>query len=214
MKGQFPWINRSKGSAGGMTTCKINDKNVMRAKPFEVANPKTTEQMKQRNYFAELSALVASFTPDQLRAIFPSKPKSMGRRNALSSQLSAFYSVSGNNKSVNLTDLTTFGNAKTRDFGTTTCVLSNGNANVTLDASVTADTTVADNYFIAAIVNVTKSEIYLTITNAKVSLGLLKIAVPSSWESTDNVKAIPFITNSKVALSGFGTMATIERPAR
>ena len=39
MKVQNPIIGRARGSAGGMTFCKNYDKNVARAKAFEVSNP-------------------------------------------------------------------------------------------------------------------------------------------------------------------------------
>ena len=47
-KVQNPIIGRAKGSAGGMTFSKNYDKNVMRAKAFEVNNPNTQAQQTQR----------------------------------------------------------------------------------------------------------------------------------------------------------------------
>lgn len=110
MKGQFPWIGRSRGSAGGMTTSKINDKNVMRAKAFEVTNPKTAAQVMQRDFFKEVQEVCASVTEDQLRSLFGVKPKTMTRRNALSKQIAAAYTITDGVKSVNLSKLLAIGN--------------------------------------------------------------------------------------------------------
>ena len=112
MKGQFPWIGRSRGSAGGMTTAKINDKNVMRAKAYEVTNPKTAAQVMQRDFFKQVQEVCASVTEDQLRSLFGVKPKTMTRRNALSKQIAAAYSVAGSTKSVDFSKLQAIGNGQ------------------------------------------------------------------------------------------------------
>jgi hypothetical protein len=107
MKIQSPWMGRIKGSAGNMTGCKVHDKNVMRAKAFEVNNPNTAAQQVQRSYFADLTKLVAGFTPDQLRTLFPSKPKAMSRRNALAKQLAEYNSMDGTAKVIDFNSIDT-----------------------------------------------------------------------------------------------------------
>lgn len=112
MKGQFPWIGRSCGSAGGMTTSKINDKNVMRAKAFEVTNPNTPAQKTQRDFFKEVQKLSAQFSQEELRWLFPQKPKSMSRRNALSKQLAEAYTKDNTGKYFSISRLKKIGDAK------------------------------------------------------------------------------------------------------
>ena len=112
MKVQSPWIGRLRGSAGNMTGAKVYDKNVMRAKAFEVNNPKTAAQTKERNFFAQVQACCASVSDDQLRSLFGVKPKSMSRRNALSKQLSAAYSVEGGVKMLDFSKIVGIGNGK------------------------------------------------------------------------------------------------------
>lgn len=213
-KVQNPVIGRSKGSAGGMTFSKVYDKNVMKAKPFEVSNPNTTAQQTQRNFFKSVSAQVAIFTVDMLRTIFPSKPKGISRRNAIFKQLAANTQVVSGEKLMKLSDLATIGNAPTMDFGTTTAAIASGVVNVNLDAAVKANTAVNEYYFVAAVVNDTKNEIFFDITNALVSTGTLSINAPSTWEDTDTVHAIPMITDSKSAITGFGIVSVAQRPAR
>ena len=214
MKIQSPWMGRIKGSAGNMTGCKVYDKNVMRAKAFEVSNPRTTAQVTQRDFFAKLTALCSDFTAEQLRCLFPQKPKAMSRRNMLTSQIAENYSVAGKTKSINFATIDTLGNASVMDFGTTACDWDDGHVAVALDDAVIANPTLEDYYFIVAIVNVTKGQIHLTWDGLKVSVGNITVTVPSNWESTDVFHAIPFITNTKTAPTGFGTLSVMKRPAR
>lgn len=109
---QNPVIGRAKGSAGGMTFAKQFDKNTMRAKPFEVANPKTEGQTKQRDFFKQVQEIVAGVSPEELRSLFGNMPKGMSRRNALSKQVAAAYSMDGNNKVVDFSKLSGIGNGE------------------------------------------------------------------------------------------------------
>ena len=200
-KVQNPVIGRSKGSAGGMTFAKVYDKNVMKAKIFEASNPNTAAQQVQRSYFKEVSALASFFTPNMLRALFPSKPKGISRRNAAFKQLAEYNQMVDGEKQPKLADLLTFGNAPTMDMGTTTCSISEDTISVGLDASIKANDAVKNNYFIAMLVNDTQNLIFLDATNNKVETGTLSIPAPDGWLNTDTIHAIPLITDSTVALT-------------
>lgn len=214
MKTQNPWMGRFRGSAGNMTGCKVYDKNVLRAKAFEVSNPNTPAQQVQRSFFKDLSQLVASFSVDELRTLFGQKPKAMSRRNALARQLAEDWTTDNGEKVLDFANINTLGNASTMDFGTTTCAFSGNNIAVELDASVKANTTLNDNYFIAAIVNDTKGEIYMSITSGVVRTGTLSIAKPANWVTTDTIHAIPLILDTKTAPVSFGTLAVTKRPEK
>ena len=95
-----------------MTACKVYDKNVMRAKAFEVSNPKTAAQTTQRDFFKQVQEIVASVSPEQLRSLFGIKPKEISRRNALAAQVAAAFSVEGNVKSVDFSKLQAIGNGE------------------------------------------------------------------------------------------------------
>lgn len=110
MKTQNPWMGRMKGSAGSMTGCKVYDKNVMRAKAFEVSNPKTQSQQTERGFFAQLIAAVATLSDAQLRTLYPQKPKNKSRRNMLATQLSSAFSVDGTTKTLDFANVQQFGN--------------------------------------------------------------------------------------------------------
>ena len=216
-KVQNPIIGRARGSAGGMTFAKNYDKNVMRAKPFEVKNPKTTAQTTQRTYFGLLSDVSASLTVEQLRTLFPSMPKAMSRRNALTKQIAESYSVSGTTKTIDFTEIDTLGNASTMDFGTTTATQTGTTIAVALDASVIANTEVAGNLFGVILVNETLGEINFPSNCALVSTGSLSINAPTNWLASHAIHAIPLVLDSKdgsVSTISFGTLAVTKRPTK
>lgn len=216
MKVQNPIIGRARGSAGGMTFCKNYDKNVARAKAFEVSNPKTQAQQTQRAFFTELTALCADFSEEQLRTLFPSKPKTMSRRNALSKQIAESYAIDGTEKTIDFADIDTLGNAPVMDFGNTSCIWNRDKISVTLDRSLQENQSLSDYDYIAAIVNETQGQIYLSTDYAKVGEGNIIITPPSGWTITDSIHAIPLITDSKdgkIVLVGFGSIRVIKRSA-
>ena len=110
MKTQNPWIGRVKGSAGNMTGCKVYDKNVLRAKAFEVSNPNTAAQQTQRNFFKQVSGIASTVTEEELRSLFGMKPKAMSRRNMLSKQIAAATAVVDGVKIVDFSKIEAIGN--------------------------------------------------------------------------------------------------------
>lgn len=111
-KVQNPVIGRAKASAGSMTFTKNHDKNVMRAKAFEVSNPKTAAQTNQRTFFALVAAITQSVSDAELRSLFGQKPKGMSRRNMLSKQIASAYSVVDGQKVVDFSKLQAIGNGQ------------------------------------------------------------------------------------------------------
>ena len=214
MKIQSPWMGRVRGSAGNMTGCKIYDKNVMRAKAFEVSNPNTAAQQVQRGYFADLIELVAGFSPEQLRTIFPNKPKAMSRRNALTKQLAEYITMEGSEKVIDFANIDTLGNAPTMDMGTTEVTFDEDTLVIDLDSKLYSSTKLGNYYFCVAIINITQKEIFLPNVFTDVATGSLEVPAPSTWESTDELSAFPLITDSKEAVSGFGTISIMKRPVK
>lgn len=213
MKIQSPWMGRIKGSAGQMTGCKVYDKNVLRAKAFEVSNPNTPAQHTQRAFFASLTALCADFSDELLRTLFPQKPKTMSRRNAITKQIAASNTMDGSNKVIDFASIDTLGNASVMDFGQTTAEFNGDEIEVILDGSVELNTNLSDYYFFAAVINETKKEIVVANSFQRVGTNGLAIVKPSEWSNTDVIHAVPFITDAKTAPTGFGTMSVTKRPA-
>lgn len=216
MKVQNPIIGRARGSAGGMTFCKNYDKNVARAKAFEVSNPNTQAQQTQRAFFAALTALIMDFSDEQLRTLFPNKPKTMSRRNALSKQIGKWNQVDGTEKTIDFAEISTLGNAPGMDMGETNCESDGSAFVVTLDNSVKQNQSLGDYHFIVAMVNETQKQISLTLSSAAVSTGTLTPAIPTTWALGDTVHAIPLITDQKASVSakGFGSFIIKTRPEK
>ena len=217
MKVQNPIIGRARGSAGGMTFCKNYDKNVARAKAFEVSNPNTQAQQTQRAFFAELTALCSDFSDDQLRFLFPSKPKTMSRRNALSKQIAQSYAIDGTKKTIDYADIDTLGNAPVMDFGS--IVMTNSNDYITCSVEDLPENhpEYLDNLFVVVLINTTKKEIAFPTLAQTVDAMDLDIPYPSGWEQADSILGIPFITNFKGSANqfpGFGATFAIKRPPR
>ena len=205
-------MGRIKGSAGQMTGCKVYDKNVLRAKAFEVSNPNTPAQQTQRKFFADLTALCSDFSDELLRTLFPQKPKTMSRRNAITKQIAVCNTMSGSDKVIDYSAIDTLGNASVMDFGTTLVSFESSLLNVSLSDQVSQIASYANNYFFVAIINATKKEMIVPATFETVSAGGFSIDMPSGWLSADSIHAIPFITDAKTEPTGFGTMSVTKRP--
>lgn len=130
MKTQNPWLGRMKGSAGNMTGCKVYDKNVLKAKAFEVSNPQTPLQVQQRNFFNEAMTVVNKMDEEVLRTLYGIAPKGMSRRSALAKLVLSKGAVSQGVKSLDWSAFKGIGN------GSKTFVETTHFANVTDSSNV------------------------------------------------------------------------------
>lgn len=215
MKVQNPIIGRARGSAGGMTFCKNYDKNVARAKAFEVSNPKTQAQQTQRAFFADLTALCADFSEEQLRFLFPSKPKTMSRRNAISKQIAQSYSVDGTVKSINFSIINTLGNAPVMDLGKWTLEINQNYLNIDWSNEVPAGTPLANNIVVIVAINSDKKSVQIIPTESSFDDGVAGMPVPSGWDAGDEMYGFVIISNTLIsdgAFPGFDKAKAIRRP--
>lgn len=161
MKIQSPWMGRVKGSAGNMTGSKVYDKNVLRAKAFEVSNPNTTAQQTERSFFAQVAECCASVSEEQLRSLFGVKPKGMSRRNALTKQVSKAFSIDGTSKTLDFSQLLSIGNGakvKTNIFHFEQV---NQNSEIEWTIDQLGDNVNSDSTIIFVIFDKTKNKIYI-----------------------------------------------------
>lgn len=92
---QNPIIGRAKNQAGGMVFSKMYDKNVMRANPESVNNPKTPAQVKSREALAVLTEYAKQFPEYFLNLLYAKRPTNRSRYHELLKQLSVGRDVSG-----------------------------------------------------------------------------------------------------------------------
>lgn len=217
MKVQNPIIGRARGSAGGMTFCKNYDKNVARAKAFEVSNPNTQAQQTQRAFFAELTALCSDFSDDQLRFLFPSKPKTMSRRNALSKQIAQSYAIDGTEKTIDFADIDTLGNAPVRNFGEVLVSPVDTHINVNFNQIVTLQPELSHNDIVIVALNNTLKQKSMVIPGETVADSESDLNYPTNWSDNDDISAVVLVANTKNGVgysAGFSSMFAIARPAR
>lgn len=161
MKTQNPWMGRARGSAGNMTSSKVYDKNVMRAKAFEVNNPKTAAQTSERNFFAEAQKVCQTVSEEQLRSLFGVKPKSKSRRNALLSQLLEAFSINNGVKEFDFSKLYAIGNGPKVSMPIETIVDGDNQPNTTITTQVLGSNATETTNLIGVIFDTDNNEIYI-----------------------------------------------------
>ena len=83
MKTQNPVIGASRGSAGNATATRSLGRNIFKAKPESVANPKTEAQTKRRFLLAFVQKMVSALSDNEIEALYPVKVTGMSKRNKM-----------------------------------------------------------------------------------------------------------------------------------
>lgn len=214
MKTQNPWMGRAKGSAGGITASKVYDKNVLKAKAFEVNNPNTAAQQNQRTFFKEVSNLVNQLTEEQCRFLCPKAPKGMSRRNFLSKQLASYVTTSSNQKVVDLANVTTLGNAKEANITSIEGTIDDNELMLYWDSSDEWGTKHENEYLTFFVINVSKKQVFMINSDQKIKDDNFSTSNFPEWNDGDTLKVIPLSTGATTPLTGFGTMIAAERPKK
>lgn len=205
MKGQFPWIGRSRGSAGGMTTAKINDKNVMRAKALEVSNPNTPAQQTQRDFFKQLQAACAQLSADELRWLFPQKPKGMTRRNALAKQLAECFTMDGSTKNLDLMKVSKIGSVPELMIPNTELSEDSGNLYLSWENPYSQDDPSYRKTIAVLLFDATTNKVVLYYNNSQLGDEEFYLTNAMEYDSTHNYAAALFISNSTDPTLDFGS---------
>ena len=216
MKTQNPLIGRAKGSAGGMTACKMYDKNVLKAKAFEVSNPRTQAQTTQRNFFKSVQSFAKQFDDEQLKCMFPQKPKSMSRRAMLSQQLAEYSTTSGNVKKINFTDLVSLGNASTADLPAGTLAYDETSDKWQV-SGLGSGSWVAGHqseYPVFVCINETIGEIRMLNAASPFSTTTQPLTALSDWDEDDVCHVIVLNSGMTTAQTGFGSFIIKTRKAK
>ena len=210
-----------KGKVGTVIGASWNGIAYMRGLPQSVRNPKTAAQEAQRAFFREVQDLAGQLTVEQQLFLFPTSPNGMTRRNALVKQLAEDPVITADNKSVNLAELATIGNAPTADLPDVTVSTDNMEGSDVLKMQWDTDNdwrnAHADEYPTIFVANVTKKKIFLVNSTAVVGAsGETGFTVPLAayGEASDEFSGFMLSTGRKIYLVGFGTMGVNERPAR
>lgn len=206
-----------KGKVGTVIGSSWNGIAYMKGQAQSVRNPKTAAQMTQRNFFKEVQELAAQISNEQLAFLFPNSPKNMTRRNMLAQQLAADPIITDNEKHVNLSSLTTIGNAPTAELPTVTIEANENFLNIFWQDETDIRTLHANEYPTVFVANVTKKKIFLV--NSTVALGLeatvnMQVNLAAYGESGDFFSGFMLLTGATATPQGFTNLKVTERPAR
>ena len=206
-----------KGKVGTVIGSSWNGIAYMKGQAQSVRNPKTAAQMTQRNFFKEVQELAAQISNEQLAFLFPNSPKNMTRRNMLAQQLAADPIITDNEKHVNLSSLTTIGNAPTAELPTVTIEANENFLNIFWQDETDIRSLHANEYPTVFVANVTKKKIFLV--NSTVALGSeatvnMQANLATYGESGDTFSGFMLLTGATAAPQGFTNLKVTERPAR
>ena len=206
-----------KGKVGTVIGSSWNGISYMRGIAQSVKNANTPAQQTQRAFFKEVMGITGQLSNEQLAFLFPLTPKGMTRRNALAQQLAADALVDGNNKSVDLANVTTLGNAPTADLPAAAIVADGDNLAISWDGASDFRSAHADEYPAVFVANVTKKKVFLL--NSSVPFGSsgvqsFSVGLSAYGEASDTFSGFMLSTGSKIALVGFGTLSIVNRPER
>jgi hypothetical protein len=187
---QNPIIGRASGQAGGMIFSKSFDKNVMRSRPMTVANPNTPAQQRQREFFAELTAISKTVTPDTLIDLFPAKPATRSRYSELQKQLAVGRDVSGATGTIDFDEVNKIGNGITCLTGSGVTVTDDaGEMSVSFDSLSVQAPAVGTDPVDVLFINQSRSESHFAINVGNFEDGGGNIPYPSGWDPTDDIFA-------------------------
>ena len=199
-----------RGTVGTVVGSSWNGIAYMKGKPQSVRNPRTEDQVQQRNFFKDLQQLVAQLSDEQLASLFPTVTRGMTRRNMFTRQLAAAAAVTNDVKAVDLAQLEGIGNGERIDSPMLESMVTVTDGVLDIYAEAAAAEAIgkpAEANFIAVAYNITKHKI--GVFNTDVTDPGMGVSVPvGNWaEQGDTVRFyLTYATSGQnVYLRGFGS---------
>ena len=208
-----------RGTVGTVVGSSWNGIVYMKGKPQSVRNPRTEDQVQQRNFFKDLQQLVAQLSDEQLASLFPTVMRGMTRRNMLTRQLAAAAAVTDDVKAVDLAQLEGIGNGERIDSPMLETVITELDDQLTIGAEVSEAEAIgkpAEANFIAVAYNITKRKIGVFNSNVTDPSYGVDIPVGNWGEAGDSVRFYLTYAASgeNVYLRGFGSFIIKTRPEK
>ena len=208
-----------RGTVGTVVGSSWNGIAYMKGKPQSVRNPRTDDQVQQRNFFKDLQQLVAQLSDEQLASLFPTVTRGMTRRNMFTRQLAAAAAVTDDVKAVDLAQLEGIGNGERIDSPMLESMVTVTDGVLDIYAEAAAAEAIgkpAEANFIAVAYNITKHKI--GVFNTDVTDPGMGVSVPvGNWaEQGDTVRFyLTYATSGQnVYLRGFGSFIIKTRPEK
>ena len=206
-----------KGKVGTVIGSSWNGISYMRGRAQSHRNPNTAAQVRQRDFFREVQEIAMQLTDEQLAFLYPSSPKGMTRRNALTQQLAAVSVATDESKHVDLASITSLGNAHTADLPDVSVVASGENLTISWNEENDWRAAHANEYPTIFVANVTRKKIFLvhsTVTIGASGVQSFSVDLDAFGIGSDEFAGFMLNTGAVTAPHGFGTMGVNERPAR
>ena len=208
-----------RGTVGTVVGSSWNGIAYMKGKPQSVRNPRTEDQVQQRNFFKDLQQLVAQLSDEQLASLFPTVTRGMTRRNMFTRQLAAAAAVTDDVKAVDLSLMEGIGNGERIDSPMLESMVTVTDGVLDIYAEAAAAEAIgkpAEANFIAVAYNITKHKI--GVFNTNVTDPGMGVSVPvGGWaEQGDTVRFyLTYATSGQnVYLRGFGSFIIKTRPEK
>jgi len=203
-------FGRSKQKLGGVVTTTWKGKNVVKSKPLTVANPRTANQVGQRDrvtFIVQFYRLIAGV----VKPSFKSLAIGMSEFNAFSSEnlKNGFITNSGLSITKDWSKFVTGkGTIGATDISTVSA--SNGSAAVTISYS-NSDLPVGaslNDFAYAIVYNVTQDKVGIAAATDMRSDGSIEVTMPSNCATSDVLKCYLSFTNNAASISGNSSYKT------
>ncbi len=178
---------------------------------------KSGKQKMQQGYFKELVTLSMSLSNEDLKFIYPNKPKGMSRRNLLVKQLAELAAFVGKSKTVDLDSLSTLGNAPTTALPAVTVAVNRDDLQISWEAVTYYRDQHPDDYPVILVANATQQRLFLIGSSVPLRASgkqSFAVGLKPYGRERDEFSGFMFVTSQGRSKVGFGTMGVAKRPAR
>ena len=167
---------------------------------------KSCNQKMQQGYFKELVTLSMSLSNEDLKFIYPNKPKL--------AELAAFV---GKSKTVDLDSLSTLGNAPTTALPAVAVAVNRNDLQISWEAVTYYRDQHPDDYPVILVANATQQRLFLI--GSSVPLGAsgkqsFAVSLKPYGKERDEFSGFMFVTRQGRSKVGFGTLSVTKRPEK
>lgn len=189
----------------------------IKALPQSYSKNRSSKQTKQQLYFKELVALSCQLSKEELSLIYPKPHKGMTRRNMLVKQLATFSVMKDKDKTVDLADINSLGNAPKTDLPEVRIDTYKENLQISWDGNSEYRQQHGSARPVIFFANVTQQKLFLVLS--PVTLGMsekqsFELNIKPYGKSTDSYSGFMFVTDGDNSINRQNTMATAKRPAQ
>jgi hypothetical protein len=178
---------------------------------------KSGNQKMQQGYFKELVTLSMSLSNEDLKFIYPNKPKGMSRRNLLVKQLAELAAFVGKSKTVDLDSLSTLGNAPTTALPAVAVAVNRDDLQISWEAVTYYRDQHPDDYPVILVANATQQRLFLIGSSVPLRASgkqSFAVGLKPYGKERDEFSGFMLVTSQGRSKVGFGTLSVTKRPEK